>query len=67
MLEGGYEFKTASRELMEIHSGKLNVKIAGDQDWRLITKGMDFNVPKDSSFCFEVLELVNYTCSYFDD
>ena len=67
MLEGEYEFQTASRELMEIHSGKLNVKIAGDQDWRLITEGMDFNVPPNFSFCVEVLELVNYTCSYFDD
>ena len=67
MLEGGYEFKTASRELMQIHSGKLNVKISGDQDWTLITEGMNFNVPQNSSFYLEVLELVNYTCSYFDD
>ena len=67
MLEGGYEFKTVSRELMEINSGKLNVKIAGSKEWKLITEGMDFNVPKNSSFCLEVLELVNYTCSYFDD
>ena len=67
MLEGGYEFQTSLRELMEIHSGKLNVKIAGNKDWMLITKGMNFNVPKKSSFCLEVLELVNYTCSYFDD
>ena len=44
-----------------------NVKIAGDKDWTLITEGMDFNVPKNSSFCLEVSELVNYTCSYFDD
>ena len=44
MLEGGYEFKTASRELMEIHSGKLNVKIAGNKDWTLITEGMVFNI-----------------------
>ena len=66
MLKGGYEFKTASRELIEIHSGKLNVKIADDKDWRLITEGMDINVPKNSSFCLKVLELVNYTCSYFD-
>ena len=67
MLKGGYEFKTALRECMEINSGKLNVKIAGDQNWTLITEGMDFYVPKNSSFCVEVLELVNYTCSYFDD
>ncbi len=67
MLAGRYEFTTTSRELMEIHSGKLNVKIAGDKDWKLITEGINFNVPKDSSFCLEVLELVNYTCSYFND
>tara|TARA_B100000214_G_scaffold13505_1_gene9429 strand:+ start:205 stop:408 length:204 start_codon:yes stop_codon:yes gene_type:complete len=67
MLESEYEFKTASRELMLINSGKLNFKIAGDQNWILITEGMYFNVPKNSSFCFMVLELVNYTCPYFDD
>ena len=67
MLEGGYEFQTASRELMQIHSGKLNVIIKGDQNWRLIKEGMYFNVPKNFSFCLEVLELINYTCSYFDD
>ena len=55
MLEGGYEFKTESRDQMEIHSGKLNVKIAGNKDWTSITKGMDFNIPKNSSFCLEVL------------
>ena len=32
MLEGGYEFKTASRELIEIHSERLNAKIAGNKD-----------------------------------
>ena len=57
MLEGGYEFKTASRELMQIHSGKLNVKIASDQDWTLITVGIDFNAPKNCSFYLEVLEI----------
>ena len=67
MLEGGYEFQTSSRELMEIHSGKLNLKIEGSKDWTLITEGMNFNVPQNSSFCLEVFELINYTCSYFTD
>ena len=65
--EGEYEFKTASRELIKMYSGKLNIKIVGNKDWTLITESMDFNVPNNSSFCLEVLELVNYTCSYFDD
>ncbi len=67
MLVGEYEFNTGSRELMEIISGKLNLKLKDDEDWKLITEGMDFNVPKNSSFKLQVLELVNYSCSYFDD
>ena len=67
MLPGQYEFNTDSRELMEIISGKLNLKIKGNNDWRLVSKGGDFNIPKNSSFKVEVLELVNYICSYFDD
>ena len=67
MLPGEYEFNTESRELMEIISGKLNLKLKDDNDWKLINNGMDFNVSKNSSFKVKVLELVNYTCSYFDD
>ena len=67
MLPGEYEFNTESRELMEIISGKLNLKLKDDNDWQLISDGMDFNIPKNSSFKVKVLELVNYTCSYFDD
>ena len=67
MLPGEYEFNTESRELMEINSGKLNLKIQNDDNWTLIKQGMNFNIPKNSSFKVKVLELVNYTCSYFDD
>ena len=67
MLPGNYEFSTETRELMEIISGKLNLKLQNDEDWKLIKDGMDFNIPKNSSFKVEVLELVNYTCSYFND
>ena len=67
MLVGEYEFNTLSRELMEIISGKLNLKLKDDNDWKLITSGMKFDIPKNSSFKLEVLEIVNYTCSYFED
>ena len=67
MLPGKYEFNTEVRELMEIISGKLNLKLQNYDDWQLIKDGMDFNVPKKSSFKVNVLELVNYTCSYLDD
>ena len=67
MIPGEYEFNTESRELMEIISWKLNLKIKGNNDWKLITEGKDFSIPKNSSFKVEILELVNYVCSYFDD
>ena len=67
MLPGKYEFNTEARELMEILSGKLNLKLHNYDYWQLIKDGMDFNVPKKSSFKVNVLELVNYTCSYFYD
>ena len=67
MLPGEYEFTTEVRELMEITSGKLNLKIQNDIEWTMIKDGMDFNIPKNSSFKVEVLEIVNYTCSYFDN
>ena len=65
MLVGEYEFSTVTRELMEIISGKLNLKLKEDNEWKLITNGMQFSIPQNSSFKLEVLELVNYTCSYF--
>ena len=67
MLPGKYEFNTEAREFMEIISGKLNLKLQNYDDWQLIKDGMDFKVPNKSSFKVNVLELVNYTCSYFDD
>ena len=67
MLPGNYEFSTETRELMEIMSGKLNLKLQNDEDWKSIKDVMIFNIPKNSSFKVEVVELVNYICSYFND
>ena len=67
MLVGEYEFKTISREVMEIISGELNFKVDGTDNWQLIKGGMSFNVPKKSSFKVKVLELVNYSCSYIEE
>ena len=67
MLVGDYEFNTVTRELMEIISGKLNLKLKDDNEWKLITNGMEFYIPQNSSFKLKVLELVNYTCSYFEN
>ena len=67
MLVGEYDFNTVSREVLEIVSGKLNFKVDGTDNWQLIKKGMNFEVPKNSSFKVKVIELVNYSCSYFEE
>ena len=67
MLPGEYEFKTQSREVMEIITGKLNLRLKIDNDWKIKKEGMEFEIPKNSSFKVTVIELVNYTCSYFND
>ena len=67
MLKGSYEFDTKSREFMEITSGKLKLKLKGEDNWQLISKGMNFNIPKESSFKLEILEIVNYICTYYED
>ena len=67
MLIGEYEFNTVTRELMEIISGKVKLKLKDENEWKLITNGMEFNIPKNSSFKLKVLELVNYTCSYYEN
>ena len=66
MLPGEYEFNTQSKELMEIISGELNLLLEGETTWNMIKDGMEFNVPKDSSFKVKVFKTVNYTCSYSD-
>ena len=46
MLPCKYKFNTNAKELMEIISRKLSLKFQNNDDWKLIEKGMNFNVPK---------------------
>ena len=66
MLPGEYEFKTQSKELMEIISGELNLQLDGETNWNIIKDGMHFNVSKNSSFKVKVSKIINYSCSYLD-
>ena len=66
MLPGEYEFKTNSKELMEITSGKLEYQLLNNTDWITITDGMNFSVPNNSSFKVKIRQIVDYCCSYID-
>jgi uncharacterized protein YaiE (UPF0345 family) len=65
MLPGEYEFGTASKELMEILAGDLDVLLPGADGWKTVREGESFEVPAQSKFSLKVKNLTDYCCSYF--
>lgn len=64
MFPGEYEFNTAQKELMEIHSGDLDVLLPGEKEWITVAGGESFEVPADAKFKVNVKTLTDYCCSY---
>lgn len=64
MMPGEYEFSTASRELMEMLNGEMDVLLPGQKDWQTFKTGQSFEVPANSSFKLKVKGTVDYCCSY---
>ena len=64
MAAGEYEFGTAQREIMHVVSGKLNVKLPGNDAWQTFTTGSQFDVPANSKFQLNVPVDTAYLCEY---
>lgn len=64
MLPGEYVFNTEDKELMEIFSGELDVLLPGDDTWKMIKGGEEFEVPGQSSFKLKIKSLTDYCCSF---
>jgi len=64
MLPGEYEFGTDAAELMEITSGKLDVKLPDTTKWISVKGGESFNVSAHSKFQVNVQTVTDYCCSY---
>ncbi len=64
MLPGDYEFDTSQKELMEIQAGKVEILLAGSQEWRTVQGGESFEVAANSSFKIKVSDVTDYCCSY---
>ncbi len=64
MLPGDYEFNTDAKELMEIISGELEIKLP-DENWKKISGGESFEVPANSSFKLKIFKVTDYCCTYF--
>jgi uncharacterized protein YaiE (UPF0345 family) len=57
-------FSTGAPEKMEIVSGSCRVKLAGAAGWQTIAGGQHFDVPGNSAFDIETLEMVDYVCHF---
>lgn len=64
MQPGEYEFGTSQKELMEITSGELQVKLPNSSVWRTIKGGDSFEIDANEKFQVRVKALTDYCCSY---
>ena len=63
MLPGEFRFSTGKKELMEILSGAVEIRLAGE-GWRQVKGGESFEVAANSAFDIRVLSVTDYCCSY---
>lgn len=57
-------FNTAAPERMEILDGRCRVRLEGASDWQEYSAGTAFDVPGNSAFDIETLEMVDYVCHF---
>lgn len=57
-------FTTGAAEIMELNAGRCRVRLAGASEWTEYQGGQSFNVPGNSSFDIETLELLDYVCHF---
>ncbi len=64
MFPGEYEFGTDEKEIMEIISGDLEILLPGEDTWKSIKGGEQFEVPANSKFGIKIKTITDYCCSY---
>ena len=63
MLPGEYTFNTADKEIMEMMSGELDVRLPGEE-WKTLQTPETFEVPANASFDLKIKTVTDYCCSY---
>lgn len=64
MHPGTYTFSTEAPEAMHVLAGHARYKLVDEMAWRDVQAGDTFHVPANSQFHIEVLDLLDYACSY---
>ena len=57
-------FGTGAPEIMEVVGGRCRVRLDGETTWNEYVAGQSFNVPGNSRFDIETLELLDYVCHF---
>lgn len=66
MMPGDYRFSTGKKEIMEILSGDVDVKLPGADSWEKVKGGQSFEVSANAAFDIRVNSVTDYCCSYLD-
>ena len=64
ILPGSLRFETAAPETMELLEGRCRVEIGDSGKVTEYRGGQRFEVPADSSFRIEALEILHYVCHF---
>ena len=67
MMPGEYTFDTKEAEIMEMMSGKLSIKLPGEENFKTLTTPESFNVPANTSFDLKIETVTDYCCSYISE
>jgi|UPI00030DD3F2 uncharacterized protein YaiE (UPF0345 family) len=64
ILPGTLNFGTDAPELMEVQAGQCRIRLEGSDEWKTYSAGESFSVPGKSRFDIDVVETLDYVCSY---
>ena len=57
-------FNTGAPEIMELNAGKCRIRLKGEDSWKTYEGGQKFEVPGNSSFDIETIEILDYVCHF---
>ena len=64
MAAGEYEFGTSTKEIMQVVSGSMDVKLPGSQIWQNMKQDDVFEIEQDSKFGVKTSDDKSYLCLY---
>ena len=67
ILPGRYEFGTGVAEHMEILAGALGALLPGNEAWTTYEAGQAFDIPANSRFQVEAVQVADYLCAYLPE